>query len=294
MEYKDKEILFNRFLSKWGESFGKIPFVLKYIDSYPQLTAKLDDFQSLDIEELKNSQLEWLSVLAQLDNPIESTYFKEYWVPIQKNGYDYFIDLSSDSLPLFEAHYFCMEPYRWYTNFIIDDMSNFLLEIDKPSFDIAQHFEEVNDLQWAEYWKIGEERDKLGFEGKIKNEPLDKESLMSTELIPIYSLDGNCLKFNGVNSVIIGLLPMDCNVTLLEFEATYNKNDQVCSKVKNIHTMVYLLHSVGYISIDFYSLKFGSDLKGTAFFNDNSIVIMHGQEEVLRSFADKYEAIMNS
>lgn len=293
MEQRDKEILFNDFINKWGVSFSKIPFILKYIDSYPHVNEELDDFQSLDIEELNKSQLEWLSVLAQLDNPVETTYFKEYWVPIQKNGYDYFIDLSSESLPLFEAHYFCMEPHRWYSNFIINDMSSFLLEIDKPSFDIAQHLEEVNGSQWAAIEKIGLERDKLGLEGKINNEPINKESLMSKGLIPTYSLYGNYLKFDDVNSVIIGLLPMDCNVTLLEFEATYNKNDQVCSKVKNIHTMVYLLQSVGYLSVDYYSLKFGLGLKGTAFFKDNNFVLIHEDDEVLQRFIEKFEAIMN-
>lgn len=150
MVYSDKKILFKEFLSKWGESFNKIPSILKYLSTYPEIAGKLEDFNPLTIDELNSSQLEWVSLVAQFDNHIEKSFFKNYWVPIQKNGYDYFIDLSSELLPLFEVHYFFFEPYRWYKQYIFKDLSQFLIDIDQSDFSIEKHFKELEDNKWSE------------------------------------------------------------------------------------------------------------------------------------------------
>lgn len=177
MIYSDKEVLFKEFLSKWGVLFNKILSILKYISTYPEIARKLDAFNPLSLDELNNSQLEWISLVAQFDNPIETDFFKDYWVPIQKDGYDYFIDLSSESLPLFEAHYFFFAPYRWYKKYIFKDLSQFLIDIDKSGFNIERHFEKLDNERWSEVTNFFNERDKLGFEGKLELDPIEKESL---------------------------------------------------------------------------------------------------------------------
>ena len=106
MKYSDKLILFENFLQEWGLKFNQIPFILNYISSYPELASRLQNFHALSSEGLRESQLEWISLVSQLNSPVEKDFFKLYWVPIQSDSYDYFIDLSSASLPIFETNYF--------------------------------------------------------------------------------------------------------------------------------------------------------------------------------------------
>ncbi|MFW6272906.1 MAG: hypothetical protein ACOC2U_03910 [bacterium] len=294
MKYSEKKKLFESFLKDWKLNFSKIPSILKYLSSYPEITDKLVEFEPINIEYLNNSQLEWISLVAQFDNLIETEFFKDYWVPIQKDGYDYFIDLSSDSLPLFEAHYFFFEPYRWHKKYIFKDLSQFLIDIDKSSFNIENHFKKLEDNQWSEINDFFRERDELGFSGKLELDPIEKDNLFSEGESSDFSFQDNCITINGINSVIVGLLPHDCSIKLENFEAPYNRADNVCEKVKNIKALVYLLQSVGMLSIDSYSIQFDSDKDCRGDYKDNTFKIIHTDSEFLKSLIDKYETYKNS
>lgn len=294
MEISAKRILFKNFLTVWNDEFQKVPAILKYIATYTEITEKLEDFNPLTIDELNNSQLEWISLVAQFDNSIETDFFKDYWVPIQKDGYDYFIDLSSESLPLFEAHYFFFEPYRWYKKYIFKDLSQFLIEIDKSGFNIEKHFKNLDIERWSEITSFFNERDKLGFEGKLELDPIEKDSLFREGKNSDFSFHDNCITFNGINSVIVGLLPHDCKIKLENFKAPYNRNDSVCEKVKNIKALVYLLQSVGMLSIDSYSIQFDSDKDCRGDFEDNTFKITHTDKKLLKGLIEKYETYKNS
>lgn len=294
MDLGSKKKLFDKFLIDWGKQFRNIPAILKYLTSYPEIESKLEDFFPLDLADLNNSQFEWISLVAQFDNSIETTFFKDYWVPIQKNGYDYFIDLSSESLPLFETHYFFYEPYRWYKKYIFKDLSQFLININNPRFSVEQHFKQLDEDRWSEINHFFDERDELGFAGKLKHDPITKDNIFCKEKNSDFKYKENCITFNGVNSVIVGLLPYDCAITLENFRAPFNRKVDVCEKVKNIGGLVYLLQSVGLLSIDSYSIKFNSDKECKADYKDNTFKITHIDNEFLKSLIEKYEIYKNS
>ena len=161
MKHKDKEILFEKFLNEWGMKFNQIPFVLDYISSYPELTMRLNEFKPLSAKELRASQLEWIALISQLDNQIEREFFKPYWIPIQVDSYDYFIDLSSESLPIFETHYIFFEPYKWCRRYKFKKITDFLLSTDDLSIDLEEHLI-VNDKEsWKEIESFFREREKI-------------------------------------------------------------------------------------------------------------------------------------
>ncbi|MGE4289575.1 MAG: hypothetical protein AB7E36_12880 [Salinivirgaceae bacterium] len=162
MIYKEKQKLFNNFSSKWQKPFSLIPHLLEYISSYPSIISKFKDYIPLSANELNESQLEWISLVAQFDNPIETSFFKDYWVPIQKNGYDYFIDISSDKFPIFEVHYFFFEPYRWYKEYVIDDVITFLSIVDNENFNVDEYFQKHKKESWAKVQDFFKERKELG------------------------------------------------------------------------------------------------------------------------------------
>ncbi len=166
MLYPQKQLLFRSFLRDWGERFESVPFIVKYLSTYPELIAKIEDFVPSNLDSLDAAQLEWVSLVAQFDNPIETSFFKDYWIPIQKNGYDYFIDISSDKFPIFEVHYFFFEPYRWYKEYIIDDVITFLSNIDNEKFNIKAYFKKHKDESWSKVEGFFKERKDLGLSDK--------------------------------------------------------------------------------------------------------------------------------
>ncbi len=294
MTQQEKEILFSSFLVKWNNQFNKIPFILKYISTYQNISVKLNDFQSLSIDKLKSSQLEWVSLIAQFDNSIEISFFKDYWVPIQENGYDYFIDLSSESLPLFEAQYFAFEPYRWYKKYIFKDLAQFLIFLDNPKFSIEEHFEQLEVDRLLELDHILDERDELGFAGKLELFPITKDKIFIEEKNSDFKFQENCITFNEVSPIIVGLLPHDCSITLESFSASFNRIKNVCEKVKSIEALVYLLQTICLLFIDSYSITFNSTKECRATFKDNTFKIIHTDSNFLNDLIEKYEAYKKS
>ena len=141
---KDKNILFSNFLKNWEIQFSQVPYILKYLASYPEILSRIKDLPLLNEDELLASQLEWVSLVARLSDPIETSFFKSFWVPIQKNSYDYFIDLSQEPLPLFKIHYFFLKPHHWFQEIIISDLKDFFISIDNPTFSIDNYFSKFN------------------------------------------------------------------------------------------------------------------------------------------------------
>ncbi len=160
MDIHQKQLHFAIFIDKWGSQFYTVPFILKYLASYPLLRRKLNNLKPLKTSELNESQMEWVSLITQFDNLIESEFFKEYWVPLDKKSYSVFIDLSSPKLSLFETHYFPFEPYTWYKKDIIKDLPGFLAEIDKSDLIIKKHFDFLKKNKYADFYKLFRKREK--------------------------------------------------------------------------------------------------------------------------------------
>jgi len=293
MKYKDKESLFKAFLLKWEKQFKKIPSILHYLSTYPEIVNKLDDFRLLKINELNDSQLEWISLIAQQESPIESDFFKEYWVPIQSNRYAYYIDISSNSFPLFDVKYFFLEPSRWYKKYIIKDMSQFFKHIDSPWLNFDEYLEDVEEESWSHIVEFFNERDKLGFDGKLILDPIKKECIIAEGQEAEYILNDRGITFSGVNSLIVGLLPYETEITLEEFKAPFNRNKYVCESVKNIRALVYLLQSVGKLSIDFYSFVFGVNNQCKCTFIKNELRIYHADKVLFEDLLNKFKEIKN-
>lgn len=293
MKYFSKEMRFKDFYNKWETQFKKIPHILNYISSYPVISSKLQDSFQQNIKELTDSQFEWVSLVAQFVNPIETSFFKDFWVPVQKEGYDYFIDLSSDSLPLFETNYFFFEPYRWYKKYIFKDLSQFLINIDNSKFSIEKHFKQLDDERWLEVNDLFNEKDTLGFASRLELDPLKINRISCEGQNSYYIIEDKHITFLGVNSVIVGLIPLQYNITLENFNAPYNRNKNVIDKVKNIKSLVYLLLSVGFLNINSFSIKFESVKECRAIFKNNTFMIEHTDKAFLNSLIDNFEIYKN-
>lgn len=133
---------YENFLSSWEPVFQRIPSILNILSSYPELCKKIKFLSPRNLDHLHDIQKEWISVISRFDNPIETSFFKEYHVPVEKDSYDYFIDLSSDRLPIFLLNFYQSEPYHWYRSIVFNDVNELMNALHIGSFDVVAHFKE--------------------------------------------------------------------------------------------------------------------------------------------------------
>ncbi|MCD6346899.1 MAG: hypothetical protein J7L96_05695 [Bacteroidales bacterium] len=284
-----KQKLFIEFLHQWGDKFKQAQSILEYIDTYPDLIIKLN-FNLMDTKELKDYQFIWISLLAQFDNPIETEFFKPYWIPLQDDGYDFFMDLSSEDFPIFEAMFFFNEPYRWYKKYLFKNTSEFLASMDDSSIDLDLQLAENEEAAWIEFEAFFKERDKLGYEGKIKLNPLERDDLfIDQEEESSYKLSGDTLVISSINSIAAGLLPYDTNIILHGIKIPNKKDDTLTYKIQNVKAFVYLLQNNGFLQIHSYHFSFALGQNEYVEYRDNTLTVCHLDKSLLQGIIRLYE-----
>jgi len=143
----EKQHLFSQFLSNWSKEFRQVAFILRYLKTYPELLKELKGFNLLDEKDIIASQLEWVSLIYRFDNPIEADFFKQWYVPLNIDSYEIFIDLSSPDLTIFEANYFPFEPYQWIKKVCVQKISDLLVSVNDKSIDIDFQIK-ANEIEW--------------------------------------------------------------------------------------------------------------------------------------------------
>jgi hypothetical protein len=74
---------------------------------------------------------------------LDYEFFKGSWVPITRNGLDYYIDLGSVEFQIFMADFFWLEPYGWYKKMIIPNFAWFLLISNESDFDSKEYVKAI-------------------------------------------------------------------------------------------------------------------------------------------------------
>lgn len=142
MKYEDKQKLYKEFLNEWGEQFSKITQILKELALYPEIISDLFKDELLSIEDIDESQLEWVSLFSQFDYS-EKMFFKPFWVPITKNSYDFFIDISDNKFPIFDTVFIPIVHHQWYKIFVFKNINELLHSIGNPTFNVNEILERV-------------------------------------------------------------------------------------------------------------------------------------------------------
>ena len=118
--------------------------------SYPEILNTVEIDALVEPEYLVEHQKNWIDFYSKFDNPIEKEFFKPYWIPLQTNSYDFFIDMSDKNYPLFETRYFFYEPYQWYKKYIVKNIYELLLSSDDDKINI----ETIMELNDKERWNL--------------------------------------------------------------------------------------------------------------------------------------------
>lgn len=297
---------FNAIVEKYSSNLSDVSNILRYLHTYPELLGKIEIEHLINPDSVRKHLETWLKLYSNYENEIDIDFFKPYWLPIETNSYGLFIDFSVKNYPIFETKYFFYEPCRWYKKYILKDLSQFLVDIDKSDFKIENHLKQLDNERWSKIEDFFNERDELGIAGKLELDSINKDCIFLTindvflsevsieSYSSYYIFKDNSVTFERVNSLIVGLLPYDYEITLENFSSLNNRKNNICNKVKNIKALIYLLQSSGMLQIDSYSFTFDSDTECRADFKDNTFKIVHKDKEFLKDLIDKYETFKKS
>lgn len=138
------------FLKKWSVEVENVTNIIKYISTYPQLLNQLEIDDIIVPDQIIENQQNWINLYCKFDNPIEKEFFKTYWIPLQYNSFDFFIDMSNKNYPVFETKYFFYKPCQWYKKYLVKNIYELLISVDDDTIDI----EKIMKLNDKERWSL--------------------------------------------------------------------------------------------------------------------------------------------
>lgn len=284
-----------KFKQEWGIHYQNAKHILAYLNSYPKVLPKLRIEEIHNPENLDEAQIEWIWLCSKFDNPIEKDFFKPYWIPLEVNSYDHFMDISDENYPIFDINFFFYEPYRWYKKFVSEDIRDILLSPD-TGLDLKKILDKNDKARWVQVDEFFKERRKLGYEGKISVEPVNH-----FEIIPEDSksyrikikLNDRTISVTDVTSIIAGLLPFDLNICLKYINYKHGRQYEGLGEVKCIKDLVFLLRDSGSRRVDRYRIDFPDSEKSFLMYNNESCVLHHSNKYVITKFVDAFNKLMN-
>jgi hypothetical protein len=105
-EYTDHKILiikdsinFNEYKIRWKKELDQVGQYLDKLIQYQDVINGIDLTNILKSKELLIYQDNWFQLQSKYTD-IEKDFFKSFWVPIQSDSYQYFIDISNPEFPI--------------------------------------------------------------------------------------------------------------------------------------------------------------------------------------------------
>lgn len=291
MKYTDKLILFDEFRNKWGEELlGKVFGAVNILASYPEISKNLENITKFEKEEFYSYQLEWVSLVAQFDHPMDKDFFKDHWLTIQKDNYDFFIDISSESLRLFELDFFSDQPESWYCIPVCDDLNDFLLDVSNGNKDYTNFFSDYIKRKELEVSKLWTKREELGFRGEIVPTEIELEEMVIDENFAVELTDG-LLTAYSVYPLIVTVLPSE---TIIVVEEALNTNvplEEIKDKLKTIQALHFYMTCRGYFSFYYYKFTFDFANEGIVAYENGIFYLLHKSQEFLKDIKQQLDRL---
>lgn len=101
------------FIKKWEKQFNDAKHILRYLNTYPQWTKDLRIKELNTEKKIENTQKEWLWLLSKLEHPDDIDFLKPWWVMLETNDFNSFIDLSDPYYPIFETKFYDFVKPNW-------------------------------------------------------------------------------------------------------------------------------------------------------------------------------------
>jgi len=131
----------NQILTKWKSQLEDVKHILRYLKTYPQVLFELEIVNIVSPNELDKHLEAWVDLCLSYTG-MEKDFFRPFWVPINLDDYDYFIDISDPNYPIFQIHYHCSDPHYYVRANLFDNINDLMLADDRNT-DVSFLLEET-------------------------------------------------------------------------------------------------------------------------------------------------------
>ena len=126
------------FIDQYKKQLEDVQYILQYLKTYPTILSDLRIEDIIEPENLYQQQEDWIRLNSKFKG-IEKEFFKTYWLPIQRVGLDYFIDISDNNYPIIEAFFnYFEESYYWEKKILFYSINELMLA-DDNKLDLKQY-----------------------------------------------------------------------------------------------------------------------------------------------------------
>ncbi len=126
------------FIDQYKKQLEDVQYILQYLKTYPTILSDLRIEDIIEPDNLYQQQEDWIRLNSKFKG-IEKEFFKTYWLPIQRVGLDYFIDISDNNYPIIEAFFnYFEESYYWEKKILFYSINELMLA-DDNKLDLKQY-----------------------------------------------------------------------------------------------------------------------------------------------------------
>lgn len=116
--------------------------ILSYLSTYPEVLKEMGINELLNPEKLHQQYLDWKKLVPKFEG-LEKDLYKDYWLPIESDNFQFFIDLSSPDYPIVETIYLNggdENPEEYISSNLFLSASEFFLLIEDPA-ELSNYYE---------------------------------------------------------------------------------------------------------------------------------------------------------
>ena len=125
--------------------------ILRYLSTYPEVLEQMEINSLMKPEEIQQHYKDWKLLVSQYKG-LEKDFYQEYWLPIESDNFQFFIDLSRPDYPIIETIYVMggKGEEEYISSNLFESATQFLLLIEDREA-LATYFEKHLMLKYFNY-----------------------------------------------------------------------------------------------------------------------------------------------
>lgn len=280
---------FQQFQTLWAEPFNRIPGVLAYICTFPEIAESLGRISPLTLEELEERQTQWLDMLEKQTYEAERDFFKPHWVPIGDSYFEPFIDVAVPEMPII-THYFRTFKMGFYMKTtLVEDVHQFIIELES-SEDVF--LREIN-VKIEEKWDVSPDsfRKAANMANVKEHLPFTYDSIAKREEDAGYFLEPYGVRFYSVSKMVVRLFSEELEVTIDPENQTWVLGEEILAEVTNICSLYYLLCWSGRLNIHAFTASVHISSPCIIEFSENEFRVKCDDKKIINQLCEKFDRL---
>lgn len=235
-------------LANWSIPFRRVHEGLNLLStfSFDQL-GSFHPGPKISYEERIVRQGDWLKNLSGMEE-IDKQFFQNFWVPVQEDLSQWFIDLADPELPVIAGYYFELDPKGWHRNQIMNSLSDLILAIE-DGLSRQKMVEIESQGQQHIFFNENSRRSEMLFNGELETVPvgLDEVFVEGTFTQPFAPANTSDFFLFNAQPLAIGLFPPETSISLNSVKCEHPTLDLSAAfeSVNMIRHLMLLFRSFG-------------------------------------------------